>query len=194
MSNQMNYREEVFNVLLALLLHQRGIITAPEQSLKEAMLKQRYMPDILVVYQGIRTIIEGKVDDQLNAKEKVLQDARERVDKGIAHIAIALVYPAALRQISFPQLTDAIAECSLKINIYSEAGESGWMEGGIDYLGDLLRRTFVQLVNEDVVKNAVDSLNVGVNQFARSAFTNEVMVERAAKILGIGDPPKRKKT
>ncbi len=187
------YREEVFNILLALLLHQRGVVTAPEQSLRQAVEGGRRVPDVLVVFQGLRTVIEGKVDDQSDAQEKALQQAQERVTKGIAHIGVAVLYPAHLRRRPFDELMDALGQTTLRIAVCSEAGESGWTEGGLDYLADLLRRTFHQLVQEDVVSRAVDALNAGVDQFARSAFTNPATVQRAAQVLGINEPPKRKR-
>ena len=41
------YREEVFSVLLALLLHQRGVVTAPEQAFQQAVEGGRRVPDVL---------------------------------------------------------------------------------------------------------------------------------------------------
>lgn len=188
------YREEVFNVLLALLLHQRGVVTAPEQSLKDALQPRRCIPDVLVSFQGLRTVIEGKVDDQPQAQERALGEARERVSKGIAHIGVAVLYPAGLRQVPFADLTDSLARSSFHIAVCSEAGETGWTEGGLDYLADLLRRTFHQLVKEDVVTKAVEALNVGISDFARLTFTGRATVQRAAQILGIGEPPRKTRT
>lgn len=190
MSRQ-GYREEVFNVLLALLLHQRGVVTAPEQSLRQAVEGRRRVPDVLVSFQGLRTVIEGKVGDRPDAAEEVLQQARERVNKGIAHIGIGVLYPAYLRGLPFSNLMDALASSTFQIAVYSEAGETGWTEGSLDYLADLLRRTFDQLVREDVVAKAVQALNVGVSDFARAAFTSAATVQRAVQILGIGEPPRR---
>ena len=186
------YREEVFNVLLALLLHQRGVVTAPEQSLWQAVERRRHVPDVLVVFRGLRTVIEGKVDDQPDARDNALQDARDRVDKGLAHIGVAVLYPAALRKSPFAELMDSLSKCMLSMAVCSEAGQEGWTEGGIDYLTDLLHRTFHQLVEEDVVAKAVEALNAGVNEFAVSAFTTQASVEKAAKTLGIGEPARRK--
>lgn len=90
-----NYREEVFNVLLALLLHRRNVVTAPEQSLNFAFQEQRAIPDVLVSFQGLRTAIEGKVADTSNAKQISLNQAQDRVDNGIAHIGIAVIYPSS---------------------------------------------------------------------------------------------------
>jgi len=150
------YREEVFNVLLALLLHERGVVTAPEQSFRQALQERRHVPDVLVVYRGLRTVIEGKVDDKSGAGDKALAQARDRVSSGVAHIGIALLYPAAIRKTpSFPELQDVLISCTFKVAVCSETGETGWTEGGIDYLADVLRGTFDQLIREDAVTKAV---------------------------------------
>ena len=188
------YREEVFNVLLALLLHQRGVITAPEQSFQQAMSRRRRIPDVLVDFRGLRTVIEGKVDDQPDAASNVPQQTRERVEKGVAHIGVAVLYPATLRQTQFSDLSSALTQCTFHIAIFSEAtepGQTNWSTGNLDYLADLLRRTFHELVQEDVVNKAVAVLESGVSEFARSAFTTQAMMRRASQILGIGEPAKR---
>lgn len=187
-----SYREEVFNVLLALLLHERGVVTAPEQSLKQAIEQRRHVPDVLVVYRGLRTVIEGKVADKAGAGEKALEQAGDRVNSGIAHIGIALLYPAAIRNApSFGDVQKVIAECSFRIAIYSETGETGWTEGGIDYLADVLRGAFEQLVREDAVTKAVEALNAGLEQFAGSVFVSPATLRRSAEVLGIRELPKR---
>ncbi|MBI4283892.1 MAG: hypothetical protein HY663_05420 [Chloroflexi bacterium] len=186
------YREEVFNVLLALLLHERGVITAPEQSFRQALQERRHVPDVLVVYRGLRTVIEGKVADKSGAGDKALVQARDRVSSGVAHIGIALLYPAAIRKTpSFPELQDVLISCTFKVAVCSETGETGWTEGGIDYLADVLRGTFDQLIREDAVTKAVDALNAGIDQFSRTVFTSSATIHRAAEILGIRELPKR---
>ncbi|MBI2846245.1 MAG: hypothetical protein HYX82_00025 [Chloroflexi bacterium] len=186
------YREEVFNVLLALLLHERGVVTAPEQSLRQAIEQRRHIPDVLVVYRGLRTVIEGKVADKAGADDKALEQARDRVNSGIAHIGIALLYPATIRKApSFGDVQKIIAESSFKIAICSETGETGWTEGGIDYLTDVLRGAFEQLVREDAVTKAVEALNAGLEHFASTVFVSPATLRRSAEILGIREIPKR---
>jgi hypothetical protein len=186
------YREEVFNVLLALLLHERGVVTAPEQSLREAIEQRRHVPDVLVVYRGLRTVIEGKVADKAGADVRAIEQARDRVNSGIAHVGIALLYPAAIRKTpSFSELQGFLSTCTFKVAVCSETGETGWTEGGLDYLADVLRGTFEQLVREDAVVKAVDILDSGINEFARLVFTSPATVNRAAEILGIREIPKR---
>jgi len=186
------YREEVFNVLLALLLHERGVVTAPEKSFKKALEERRHVPDVLVVYRGLRTVIEGKVEDKATADEKALAQVRDRVNSGIAHIGIALLYPVGIRNIPlFSELQAFLADGVFKVAVYSETGETGWTKGGLDYLADILRGAFDQLVREDAVTKAVESLNAGIDIFARTVFTSPVTVQRAAEILGIRELPKR---
>ena len=186
MSNT-GYREEVLNVLLAQLLDEQGIVSAPEQSLKQAS-KSRRIPDVLVLFRGLRTAIEGKVDDHTTAVEDVLKDVRGRVEQGIAHIGIAVLYPPALRKIQFPLLKSELGKARLRIAIYSEAGEQGWSDGDVNYLGAMLRRTFEQLVEEDVVTQAVAALDAGVEVFAQAINASPAAIERSAELLGIGEP------
>jgi hypothetical protein len=183
------YREEVLNVLLAQLLDEQGIVSAPEQSLKRVS-KTRRVPDVLVLFRGLRTAIEGKVDDHPTATEDVLKDAKGRVEQGIAHIGIAVLYPPELRQVQFPSLKHELSRAKLRIAIYSEAGEQGWSNGDANYLGAMLRRTFDQLVEEDVVTQAVAALDAGVEVFAQAISTSPAAIERSAELLGIGEPSK----
>jgi hypothetical protein len=181
------YREEVLNVLLAQLLDEQGIVSAPEQSLKRAT-QTRRIPDVLVLFRGLRTAIEGKVGDHPTAADDVLRDARGRVEQGIAHIGVAIIYPASLRQIPFPSLKSELGKVKLRIAICSEAGEQGWTDGDINYLGAMLRRTFDQLIEEDVVTQAVAALDAGVEVFARAITMSPAAIERSAELLGIGEP------
>lgn len=185
------YREEVFNVLLALLLHQRGIVSAPEQSFKQAVESRRHVPDVLVVFQGMTTAIEGKMADQPEARERAFRQVRDRVDKGIAHIGVALLYPPGLKKTPFPELKDAMSRSTFQVAVYSEAGETGWNAGGLDYIADLLKRTFHQMAREDVVARAVQTLDAGITQFAHSVYVSVASLQQAAQILGIGELPKR---
>ncbi len=184
-----SYREEVFNVILAQLLHERGVISAPEQILRSRATRRRRMPDVLVTFQGLRTAIEGKVADQPTAEAEVRQKARERVEEGISHIAIAVLYPAELRRVSFGELKSNLASCNLRVSVCSETGESGWVDGDLNHLADLLRRTYEQLVEEDVVAQAVAILNEAVEWFAQVLLGEGANVERAATALGISGAP-----
>lgn len=92
------HREEVLNVILALLLHRRGIVAAPEQILRIHLEQGRAMPDVLVHYQGLRTAIEGRTIISQATRNALLKKTRERVQQGIAHLGIAIVYPGSLKK------------------------------------------------------------------------------------------------
>lgn len=79
---QVGYRQEVFNVVLAQILQERGVISVPEKVIKAVLAKQgaRRMPDVMVNFMGLRTVIEGEVSDQPEAKRKALESARRAGD------------------------------------------------------------------------------------------------------------------
>jgi hypothetical protein len=183
------YREEVLNVLLAQLLDEQGIVSAPEQSIRRVG-KGRRIPDVVVLFQGLRTAIEGKVDDNVKADDEALKDAIGRVEQGIAHIGVSVLYPAHLRQVPFHDLKDVLSQAKLRVAIYSEAGAQGWTEGDLGYLGALLRRTFEDLVKDDIVEKAVAVLEAGIETFATASLSKPGTVNRLATVLGIGEPPK----
>lgn len=178
-------REEVLNVVLAQLLSDRGVISNPEQV--ERWNGAAKLPDVLVEFQGLRTVIEGKSDTGQAAREKVEEQARLRVEEGVAHIGMAVLYPEELRELDLTELRPALQSANLELAIYTEAGTDGWMATTVDQLGELLRRTFDQLVAENVVAAAVEELERGVEAFARALSATPATVERIAELLGIGE-------
>lgn len=188
-----NYRQEVFNVLLAQLLQERGIVSAPEDVLKTSPESQRKMPDVLVDFSGLRTAIEGEVDDQQNYGSKAIDSARRRVEQGIAHIGVAVIYPSALRQHPFNKLKARLSKCDLRIAVVTEGGETKFVQGTVDQLGEILRRTFGELVQEDVVAKAVAELEGGIEKFAATISNDAGTISRLADVLGIRELPEREK-
>lgn len=188
-----SYRQEVFNVLLAQLLEERGIISAPEDVLKTTPDSSRKIPDVLVDFSGLRTAIEGEVDDQQGYGHKAISSARKRVEQGIAHIAVAVIYPASLREYPFTKLKSQLSKCELRIAVVTEGGESKFVQGTIDQLGEILRRTFGELVQEDVVAQAVAALEAGIEKFAGTVSEKPGTIARLADVLGIHELPEREK-
>jgi hypothetical protein len=179
------YRQEVFNVLLAQLLQERGVIAAPESVIRTSPTSNRKMPDVIVNFQGLRTIIEGEVDDQPNARDKALASVGKRVEDGIAHIGVAVIYPAHLRKVVFTALKTSLSDCDLQIAIVTESEKTDFIRGDVNYLENALRRTFENLVKEDVVANAVTALEAGIERFASVLSIRAGDVGRVAEALGI---------
>ncbi|MBM3334705.1 hypothetical protein FJY63_08595, partial [Candidatus Sumerlaeota bacterium] len=179
------YRQEVFNVLLAQLLQERGVVTAPESIIKSGPEQARRIPDVIVSYYGLRTVIEGEVADQAAAQTRALEAASRRVSQGIAHIAIAVVYPEHLRHVVFPKLKPALAEVELQIAVATEAGETEYTAGNADYLESTLRRAFEQLLKEDVVTRAAALIRAGIEQFSDYVAPKRGISSRMYKSLGM---------
>ncbi len=191
-----HYRQEVLNVLLAQLLQERGVVSAPETIIRAGIDQQKRMPDVIVSFQGLRTVIEAEVGSTSNAREKAIASARKRVEEGIAHIGVAIVYPASLRDANMQaatQLKNDLANASLAIAVVTEAGETDFVTGDVDYLATALNHAFEQLLREDVVARAVAALDVGINQFVNVILGKPGIVGRVADTMGIKALPQREK-
>lgn len=179
-------REEVLNVALAVLLGRKGIIATPELRLTEI----RAMPDVLVSFKGLRLIIEGKVGDLWNAEQLAWRKARERVEKGIAHLSLALVYPPKLREAeSFEHLLDEFERTTFcfAVCIPPIPEKPPWRDGDLEALRNALEVAFQQLASEDEVKQAADVLREAVRSLAQEILAWGISVDRLAYPLGI--PP-----
>jgi hypothetical protein len=198
------HREEVLNVILALLLHRRGIVAAPEQILRIHLEQGRAIPDVMVHYQGLRTAIEGRTVIGQAAQNALLKKTRERVQKGVAHLGIAIIYPTFLSKVPFEQLEQELARARLQFAVISEAEDvqlvfrlpnepepedlampAVWVQGDLDNLSDMLRRTYERLVREDVVKRAADTIQAGIVELSEVILRSPGSVDRSAAALGI---------
>src|SRR5262245_14226028 len=95
------FREEVLNVELAKLLENRGLLSVPETIRAATAGRNHRLPDITIAdLWGLRTTLEGKFDGGAQARNQVLQQARERVEEGISSIGVAVAYPPDLRSAS----------------------------------------------------------------------------------------------
>lgn len=178
----MSQRQEVLNVVLAQLLEKRGAVVAPETIEYTGAKKQRQMPDVIVSFRGLRTAIEGEIEAP-QARDKAISSANGRVETGLAHIGVGVVYPEYLRHVSFSDLKEEMEKAQLEIAVTTEAETTDFSAGNIDYLERLLRTTFDQLVREDIVADSVELLDVAVDKFASSALSEEGNWGRLALIL-----------
>ncbi|MDQ5909752.1 MAG: hypothetical protein QG599_1847 [Pseudomonadota bacterium] len=137
--------EETLNTQLAMLLSRFGV----QADAETIQASGRERPDVLFNWQGLRVIIEGKFADHANARDVVLQDALGRVQRGIAHLAAAVVYPSPLRQVATSELLDSLEPAILAYCIVGENEEtSAWFEGTPAALMDALRRAQEALARE----------------------------------------------
>jgi hypothetical protein len=176
------HREEVLNTVLATCLGRRGVEADPETILRNG----RSRPDVIAVFRGLRCAIEGKVADTPQAKALVLSDAQGRIEQGIAHIAIAVVYPAPIRVADFAELSEVLGATALEFAVLTEAGEGAWHSGGLNDILAELRRAHDVIVRDDVLQQAVDTLSIGLTEVANALVNNKGACDRLIKVLGIG--------
>ena len=184
-----HYRQEVFNVLLAQLLQKRGLITAPESILKSGFEESRRMPDVIVNFNGLRTILEGEIDKDPDCRTRALESASKRVEEAIAHIGIAIIYPEYLRQLDFATVKAKLATAKLDMAIVSETGTTGYVNGDLDYLKTALNSVFEQLIQENIVAQAVAVLDSNIGHFARILLNQKGSMLRVVDALGLGELP-----
>lgn len=187
------YRQEVFNVLLAQLLQERGVVSAPESILTIGVEEHRRMPDVLVNFNGLRTIIEGELGNRDGAHDRALASATKRVEEGIAHIGIAVVYPVFEGEMEFVALKEQLSKAEMEIAVITESRVSGFVSGNVDHLENALRMAFEELVREDIVAQAVAELDGGIERFAAAIVRQQGVIIRMSETLGIHELPSGKK-
>ncbi len=148
------HREEALNAHLALALAQFGL-DADAETIQAG---GRERPDVLFPWRGLRVVIEGKFADHPNAQDAVFADAQGRVQRGVAHLAVAAVYPAALRETPTPQLPEQLATATLTYRVLALDEVSPWFSGTPAAILDALRRAQAALMQDDVIARIAASL------------------------------------
>ncbi len=194
-------RQEVLNVLIAELLGQRGMIAVPEQIIEAK--RGRRMPDVVVDFQGLRLVIEGEFDTGPEKRVKAIGSAWKRVEEGLAHVGIGMLYPEALRResLNLDELRDRLASVPLQFAIITEEDErqeqlsifgeaevvtdADYTQGTVDHLAEALRRAYDEIVGEGVVTRAVETLETAIGAFAGALRPNDATSGRLAGTLGM---------
>ena len=183
------HREEAINTQLALLISKLGV-TADAETIQ---VHGKHRPDVLFQLRGLRVVIEAKFEDVPNAEQDVLDDARGRIQAGVAHIAAATVYPAELRTTPTTKVLDVLAEARLRYLVITETSESDtWSEGSPASLMEALRRAQESLSKDDIVEKTAQSLSTHLESVANLWSGQPGACDRLSRLLGIGVPKKEK--
>lgn len=111
------FREEVFNVFLAILLNERGIVSIAE-NIRRVSSRTRRIPDITITeFWGVRVIIEGKIFESASIKNSLIRDAKKRINEGLSPICIAVLYPPELRTVHWEEIKDVLTNAPLRIKV-----------------------------------------------------------------------------
>ena len=174
-------REAVINTQLAVLISRMGV----EADAETIHVHSKHRPDVLFHMHGLRVVIEGKFADHPSAEKVVLNDARNRVKAGIAHIAMGAVYPESLRTTSTAKVLNRLEQSQIKYRIISEAYESEeWFEGNPASLMSALRRAHEALTKDDVVEQTAKALSTKLGGVAVLWSGQIGACDRLSNILG----------
>ena len=185
MAQAHRHREESINTQLAILLTRHGV-TAESETIHQSG-KQR--PDVMFVLGGLRVIIEGKFSDTPSAERVVLADALKRVQIGICHIAVALVYPKSLRTVATSKLETVLSTTSLRILIISETGRTEWSEAKPSEILASLRRVQDSLIKDDIVAKSAKKLSERIESIAALWEGQPTICDKLSNLRGM--PRKR---
>lgn len=180
----LRHREETLNTELAVLLSRFGVKAEAET----VHLKGRERPDLLFSWRGLRVVIEGKFADHPSAKNVVLNEARRRIQHGIANLAAAVVYPRYLRSAPTANLLEQLDRAELAYCIVSERGEESWFDGPPSALMGALRRAHQAAAGLDVVSETAKSLAERLEAVAHFWMGQRGTCDRLSSILGMHVP------
>ncbi|MDR0233247.1 MAG: hypothetical protein LBI31_00295, partial [Zoogloeaceae bacterium] len=182
------HREEVINTCLAILLTRHGVNAEAETIHRSGSA----LPDVMFTLGGLRVIIEGKFSDVPDADAVVLDDAMKRIEMGICHVAVALVYPRALRTTSMAALERTLAGSRLRFLIISETGKTDWAESTPAEILAALRRVHESLTKDDIVAESARKLSEKIDTIAALWSGQAAICDRLSSLLGM--PPKRRES
>jgi len=168
------HREEVVNVKLAEVLQKHGHLAEPELIIHQG--SKRRLPDVLIAFRGLRVVIEGRYRAGAQTEVQVRKKASDRVNSGLAHIAIGVVYPVNLRATPQADLEKQLSTSSLKFAVVSERGAGDFQEGLVADLADALARCH----------EAADEVRTAIQQFQQTVSNRTGIAQRLMPILGFG--------
>lgn len=188
--NSHRNREEAVNTQLAVLISKFGVSADAET----IHVHGKHRPDVLFEMRGLRVVIEGKFVDHSNSEEVVLSDARKRVSAGLAHIAVAAIYPIELRGTPTAKIEDTLSIANLKYRIVTETAETEkWLEGNPASLMDALRRAQETLVKDDIVEQTAKSLAVHLDSISKLWMAQPGACDRLSNHLKMAIPKNENK-
>jgi glycosyltransferase involved in cell wall biosynthesis len=175
------YREHALNNALASRLGGRRPHVQPD--LVEGRAQMR--PDVIASFRGLRCAIVGKIADRTKAADIVMDAARERIDMGIAQIAIAIVYPKSLRNLEFHRLDEELTTAALSFAVLTEDGRGSWRTGGVDDILSALRKAHDHPAGEEALQHAVAALNASLAAISNSLIDDQGACDELGRVLGI---------
>jgi len=192
--NPIRLRQEVLNTILAELISERHPEITPERILTDPK-KSRNMPDLMARLNGLRVVVECEIGDSAAARTKALDSAKNRIDEGIAAVAVALVYAPELAAQSSVAKVKALMrsqQTAFEVAVVTDASVTAYSTGHLDYVCTVLHEAWRELLEEDALNTAVAEIDTAVEAFANTIDGYPKIGEKLASTLGIQGAPDKK--
>lgn len=181
----MQNSEEAVNTQFAVLLSKLGTTVNAET----IHVRGKNRRDLLLQVRGLRVVIEAKFADFPGAEGVVLGDALKQVQSGIAHIAVAVIYPKPLRSTPTAKILETLENSKLRYQIVSETVESDhWYAGTPSSLIANIRRMQQALAKDDIVEKTAKLLSAQLEIVAQLWKGQVGTCNRLSNILGLSEP------
>lgn len=178
--NSQGYILDAVNTHFALLLSRIGNLT----NAGSFFIKNGQHPVILLDVRGLRVVLSANFFDHTIAEKVVSEDIRSLVSNGIAHLAVGVIYPKILREISSAKIIGELEKSNIRYQIVTEFGENNtWLEGTPTTLIAAIFRAQESLVKEDIIKRITKKLNVQLNAIARLWINERGACDRLSYLL-----------
>jgi len=178
----MSLREENLNIMLAELLAEKGL-----KALGEVILRKRGRrpePDVLIMLNGVRIVIEGK---RLGMWNELVQQCQERLDNNVCDICVMVEYiDIKTGKLSPTQLDIKQALLNSKFNIgflsyIDRIALDRWMQVaakpeqyqdvGFDDLLTYLMSVYSRVVREDIIEPVIKRMDEVLKEFSSNLLT-----------------------
>ncbi|SRR6266581_2068118 len=200
----MSIREESPNVMLAELLAERGLKALGEVIMKKA--GKRPEPDVLIVLNGVRIVIEGKKPGMW---DELVKQCQERLDNNVCDLCVMVEYAKLdlASKLTLDQLDvkNALLKGKFNIGLVSyvhRAGLSRWMSTlskpeeyrdiDFDELLTYLMSAYSQVVREDIIEPVRIRMEETLREFSTRLATT-VNLERLMDVLEIREKEEEEK-
>lgn len=194
-SEQPKFRQEVINLVISKILNEMSFKAVGE------VIYNKKLPDIIIEIDGIKINLEGWFEKTISI-DKLKEKCKERVEEGICHIAIGLLYPKDLNNAeNYEILEIKIKKSNYKVFIFSPSskGTKDQYLGQITLkqLAESLNHLYGEVVKEDLLKRSIDKIENTIQECANIAlsddifFSSDTLIENLKKVLGIEEELKK---
>ncbi|MGC9209632.1 MAG: hypothetical protein ACP5GH_07350, partial [Nitrososphaeria archaeon] len=152
--------------------------------------------DVVCYVNGLIIVLEASY-----SKKDAEDDAKRRVEEGIADLIIAVHYPSLLRRLQAEEIERALAGGKFEIKLFVPkhvdpnsllnylgvhkvlVKASEWFEADLSALAELIRHAAEYMILETEISKTIDKSREVINSFVESLKNNEGLCESIKKVM-----------